>query len=59
MLADSDSLEFNPLPCFLVESTNKTIEKVNAQALKFLRVERYEVKDKDFNTLVIPNHSLK
>lgn len=59
ILADSDMIEEKPLPCFVVDSITQAVEKVNAQALKFMKYHRHEIKDKNFNAMVVPSFNIK
>jgi hypothetical protein len=59
VLKHSDAIEENSLPCFLVEAYKRTIDKVNSQTLKFLRIQRYEIKDKVFTNFIVPEIGLK
>lgn len=59
VLKDSEAIEENSLPCFVVEGVKNTIEKINWQAVKFLKMQKYEIKDKKFMDFVVPSLTLK
>lgn len=45
MIANTDKIEENAYPCFLVDTHTKLVEKANAQAVKFLRTQFYDLKN--------------
>ena len=59
VLKDSEAIEENSLPCFVVEGVKNTIQKINWQTVKFLKMQKYEMKDKNFMDFIVPCLTLK
>lgn len=56
---DPETIEENSLPCLVVEGHTKSVERMNAECLKFLHCHRYEIKDKNFHNFIMPALSPK
>ena len=54
MKSERDDIDEMFEPAFLVEADSGVIERANAQALKFLKKRRVDIKDKIFPSFILP-----